>query len=633
MYGQLLFNPDNAEAPWTVTFFLCVDLAPPELSKAQTGEREAALTQLKSEASSLSPAEAGDLSLVAKGLPEGRMDMTSDLFLALTHIRLPVALRKEREARIDRAVASYFVGMSLPPQVTTGIQYIKLIARLTPDAFLEGMVCSQAARLQMVLTTLPAWAIHCVGDMHHLEALTTALGIVSRSAEDRLAFSTLYTRPWAQRSDFLALMENAVQFKLLDAVRKTEVALRDAGLLVVFEGDMLVKVLQDCQAAGLNGSMEADIDTVVANQMALFRAAELARHHAVLETTIEATRAGAPLGSRVTAQNLAAITAANQTLWQQILRMTPERLRLQRKLDTASSSRPSAAAAEPVDLDPVHAWSVSRLLRWIEGPIMDAAPAPLERAKFVVREKTARQEARAKTKMPETAVRADQDLTDLDIDFAVQNALSTTAEFFIGDIEDMLFRAATLGDSSPATQACADLLEPLRQLKSADRPDDQKARALLHRASLAVDLLRRDIRTRAFDVRTRQRFAQQLQAAVYNEPMAEGKRHGGVINCPLKRSDWPWVAEQYHRRWLPWGKQIVIDGVPRALQADQALGLYVTGKSLSGYEFDVSVHLWLRKPGRHSAPGTSLSPFAPMNSGDWIDTLTPCAVLHVKSAG
>ena len=191
--------------------------------------------------------------------------------------------------------------------------------------------------------------------------------------------------------------------------------------------DMLVKVLQDCQAAGLNGSMEADIDTVVANQMALFRAAELARHHAVLETTIEATRAGAPLGSRVTAQNLGAITAANQTLWQQILRMTPERLRLQRKLDTASSSRPSAAAAEPVDLDPVHAWSVSRLLRWIEGPIMDAAPAPLERAKFVVREKTARQEARAKTKMPEKAVRADQDLTDLDIDFAVQNALSTTA--------------------------------------------------------------------------------------------------------------------------------------------------------------------------------------------------------------
>jgi hypothetical protein len=135
----------------------------------------------------------------------------------------------------------------------------------------------------------------------------------------------------------------------------------------------------------------------------------------------------------------------------------------------------------------------------------------------------------------------------------------------------------------------------------------------------------------ASDAQLRQHFDRQLSVALYNEPMVEGKRHGGVIQCRLKRSDWPWVAEQYHRRWLPWNQRITVDGVPRVLQPDQALGLYVTGKSLSGYEFDVSVHLWLRRAGRESAPGTSVLPPSPMNTEDWIDTLTPCAVLHVPS--
>jgi hypothetical protein len=448
-----------------------------------------------------------------------------------------------------------------------------------------------------------------------------------------LLFTPLFSRPWADRDGFLKLVENAVKFKLLAAVSKTAAALREANFLAVSDGDILVRVLQDCQAAGLNGSMEGDIETAVANQMSLGRAFELARCRSVLASCIDATRSGVTLGRSVDAQNMAAIIAASQAFWQQVLRMTPERLQLQKKLDRAPAPRQGAAPADPDDLDPVHAWSVSRLLRWIEGPIMEQAPAPLERAKFVLKEKAARQEARINTKMPEMVARADKDLSAFDIDLAVQNALSTTAGFFIGDIEDMLFRATALGAASPAAQACQDLLSPLKKLKQDDKSDDQKARALLHKASVAVDQLRLDIRTKEFDVHLRQHFAQQLQAAAYNEPMAEGKRHGGVINCPLKRSDWPWVAEHYHRRWLPWTQRVTFDGVPRALQPDQALGLYVTGKSLSGYEFDVSVHLWMRKPGRLSGPGTNLQPFAPMNAEDWIDTLTPCAVLHVKSAG
>jgi hypothetical protein len=456
------------------------------------------------------------------------------------------------------------------------------------------------------------------------------MGVVSRSDEDRLLFNTLFSRPWAERDGFIELVDNAARFKLLPAVSKTVAALRSAGLLVVSEGDILVNVLQDCQAAKLNGSMEEDMDTAVTNQVALGRTAELARTRAVLVSTMDASRLGVNLGRRVNEQNTAAVISAGQAFWLQLLRMTPERLQRRKERDKVPVT-PGAAPTSPGDLDPVHAWSVSRLLRWIEGPILEKAPAPLERARFVLKEKAARQEARAKTRMPEKAVRADKDLSALDIDLAVQNALSTTAGFFIGDIDDMLFRAKALGAASPAAQHCLDLLAPLQKLKKEDRSDDQKARALLHTASLAVDQLRLDLRTMASDAQLRQHFDRQLSVALYNEPMVEGKRHGGVIQCRLKRSDWPWVAEQYHRRWLPWNQRITVDGVPRVLQPDQALGLYVTGKSLSGYEFDVSVHLWLRRAGRESAPGTSVLPLSPMNTEDWIDTLTPCAVLHVPS--
>ena len=633
MYGQLLFYPDSADAPWMVSFYLRVDLEPPKLSAEQLTERGNALKQFSSEVPDLTPAEAGYLSKVCRGLPANRTDLVSDLFLGLAHLRLPAVRRKEREDLIATTLDAYFLKMELPPPMVAGLEYIKLMAPLTPDAFLQVVVCSQAARLQMVFNTVHPWETYCFEHVNHLDLLGSALGVVSRSDEDRLLFNTLFSRPWAERDAFLGLLENAVKFKLFGAVRKTEAALRVAGMLVVSEGDILVKVLQDCQAAGVNGSMEGDIETAVANQVALGRAAELARNRTALASCIDATRAGVTLGRRVDAQNLAAIIAAGQAFWQQVLRMTPERLQLQKKRDSAPAPDQGAAQTDPDDLDPVHAWSVSRLLRWIEGPIMEQAPAPLERAKFVLKEKAARQEARVNTRMPEQDARADKDLSALDIDLAVQNALSTTAGFFIGDIEDMLFRATALGAASPAVQACKDLLSPLKKLKQEDKSDDQQARALLHKASVTVDQLRLDIRTKAFDVHIRQRFAQQLQAAAYNEPMAEGKRHGGVINCPLKRSDWPWVAEKYHRRWLPWNQLVTFDGAPRSLQPDQALGLYVTGKSLSGYEFDVSVHLWMRKPGRLSGPSTSLQPFALMNTEDWIDTLTPCAVLHVKSAG
>lgn len=633
MYGQLDYIPAHVDAPWTVSYFLCRDLALPDLTLAQASARGQTLKQIRNEVSDLTDAQLNGLSTIARGLPVDTGDLLSDLYLALAHLRLPDAQRKAREARIATTLDAHFNGTPTLPSMIDGLRHIRLLAPLAPDAFLEIMVRSQAARLQMVSMVDPAWEAQCQDFVTRLDALTHTLGIESRTADDVLLVSAGFTRAWADRQGFLELLAQAAQHHLAGAVQCTQQALLGAGLLVASEGDILVSVLQDCMAAGLDGSMKTAIEDIVTNQVAMGRAADLARAQAVIEATVDATRAGVPLGTKVQQQNLAAITAATQVWLQQLLRMTPQRLRLYNKLARTPAPARSDDPSGPPNLDPVNTWSVNRLLRWIEGPISEGTPKRLDRKAIVASEKAVRQEARVKTKMPDKLARADLDLTEADVDLAVQNALSTTAAFFIGDIEDMLFRVKALDNTSTASQACSDLLAPLHRLKDDLQSDDQKARALLHQAEVAIGLLRKDIRVLEIDARTRQRFALQLQMALAGESMVEGKRHGGVINCPLHRTDWPWVAEQYNRRWLPWPGQITIDGVSQPLQPDQALGLYVTGKSLSGYEFDVSVHLWQRKPGRRGTPGTTVAPYAPMNAEDWIDTWIPCTVLHVPPAG
>ena len=75
-------------------------------------------------------------------------------------------------------------------------------------------------------------------------------------------------------------------------------------------------------------------------------------------------------------------------------------------------------------------------------------------------------------------------------------------------------------------------------------------------------------------------------------------------------------------------------GSPEVLhqRADQALALYVTGSSQSNFAFDVSVHLWQRRPGATSMPGVASGGTQRMNTDDWFDTYLPCCVLHVPNA-
>jgi hypothetical protein len=81
--------------------------------------------------------------------------------------------------------------------------------------------------------------------------------------------------------------------------------------------------------------------------------------------------------------------------------------------------------------------------------------------------------------------------------------------------------------------------------------------------------------------------------------------------------------------------QEAIDTLQRRLEMldeDQAAALYITGSSLSGYAFDVSVHIWQRYPGKTSLPSEKSDAFPAMNTEDWFDSYVPCCVLHVPAA-
>jgi hypothetical protein len=631
MYAQLQYNPGQPNAAWTVHYFLCKDLVPPALTPAQAAERGRALGQVFNEVGQIDESVRKDLMAIGRVLPVDTEDLVSDLYMALAHLRLPEAQRESRRARIDQTLDAHFQGTPPLQAVQTGIAHIKMTAQLVPDALLEAMVRSQAARLQLTQLADAGWHKHFMPFMDHLDVLAASLGCPPGTPEKYLLINTGFSRPLAERDEFLGLLKQAIAHKLGASVQSSARALRDGGLLLAFEGDTFVDVLRECVAMS-DARVTVDIQQVAANQVTLGRAADDRRTQAVFSATVEALDAGVPFGDKVKKQNEAALDAARQVWAAQQLRMTPERLRLRRKLAQSATTGKSMAPpnnASPPDLDPVSAWSVKRLLRWIRGPISDAAPQRLDRQAILAEEKAARQQARISARAPEKSAKVDAELTEEDVGAAMHDALGTCAEFCAAEVRDLLYRLQALNIASPAAQASEKLLAPLSALAEHPDGDEQKARVLLHQAEEACQRLRQEIHAGEIDARTRQQFAQSLQLALSQAVLVEGKRHGGVIACPLKRSDWPWVADQYHGRWLPWLRQINIDGQNVPLPDDLALALYVTGKSLSGYEFDISVHLWQRRPGCTGKPGVSSEPFARMNTQEWDDTLTPCTVLHV----
>lgn len=113
--------------------------------------------------------------------------------------------------------------------------------------------------------------------------------------------------------------------------------------------------------------------------------------------------------------------------------------------------------------------------------------------------------------------------------------------------------------------------------------------------------------------------------------MSIGKRTGGdiLLRDPKPMDFWGPISRDYHGRYVPLS-MVLEGGVPRALDEDEALALYVTGGSKSGAAFCVSVHHWRRYPGSDAPP--SAGAFEPMDHDHWYDTFNPCCVLHVRAS-
>ena len=78
---------------------------------------------------------------------------------------------------------------------------------------------------------------------------------------------TAVSVPNAEQMPFLKLLQSTAPLKLGAAVTLTMQALRGSDLLGWPKSQVLIAVLRDCVAAGLNGSMSAEIKAVVRNRM------------------------------------------------------------------------------------------------------------------------------------------------------------------------------------------------------------------------------------------------------------------------------------------------------------------------------------------------------------------------------
>lgn len=148
----------------------------------------------------------------------------------------------------------------------------------------------------------------------------------------------------------------------------------------------------------------------------------------------------------------------------------------------------------------------------------------------------------------------------------------------------------------------------------------------VHQADDAYRMVRQNIQDLEAVAADFDDFDQAVRTAIANETIVYGKEHGGALCRGAGGIPWGAVSARYHNKLLPSAFQIEAGGVTRLLCEDEALALYVTASSTSGYDFCISCHYWRRRPGSDAPPAGG---DGTMNPGQWYDTMVPCFVLHV----
>lgn len=548
------------------------------------------------------------------------------LHMRVAHERLPDRERAEREAVIANILDSYFGGMAKPgARLVQLLAITRQIALLIPDPLVETRlrsICtqirsdilsepaSQPPEYAGILRFIPELADLCrrSGNPHHEPMCGELVNLVLSRATAQ--FDTVQNQ--IRQLTIRGLGE--VVTETMDRLTAR------SGLPTILAMDALARIMEDTLAQGRPARWGDIIDP----QLELAWALNDAQHNLVLRASMAAVRAGVPMGSERARQSQAALQALEDSLQAVDEAMTPERVRTARQQRTKPTPGPLAPTVDSVDA--VQSWSVDRLVRWIEGPVTDAAVhQPIDRRKIVTLEREARRK-----NSPASPAAA---LTEADVGGMIEDALSATARFFLDDLNELLPMANALGADDKAMAVCAGVRGPLATL--AGQPssmDEVHARNLLQATEAATATLRASVKQARATAAVESRFALQLGAALSAEPLVMGKRHGGFVQCPVRPGDWSFVCTNFHRRWLPRVTCITVDGRSLPLDSDQAVALYVTASSQSHYAFDVSAHLWRRRPGRSSLPGLGSGLYPPMNEQDWFDTYIPCCVLHVPQA-
>lgn len=294
----------------------------------------------------------------------------------------------------------------------------------------------------------------------------------------------------------------------------------------------------------------------------------------------------------------------------------------------------------------LQALSVLELAEWIEGPVSGPQIKALDPRRVVERSRAqpkpgARADAKAATQPPArpgapqrgTGRRARATLDVQHVQRVSQEGVGTAAQYLADELEDLIGLGKVLNVDAAVLRRAhgeAQQIEPLSRAPHKFTP--QQAHELLSGAEAAIAAVRASVTVVKARNATQARFSSCLYQVLTQEPLYLGRRDGGVIACALQRDDWSWVVERFHGRWFAGARHLLAEGRPRMLADDEALAFYVTATSLSGYAFDVTIHLWRRLPGSHGRPALPLvagEPHARMDAQNWFDTRVTCCVLHV----
>ena len=664
MYAQLTYAPQQP-LPWIAQFFAITDVTS-RLDKGATDYRKKLIQViLTTEYPGLDAAERSRIegeavallcSLPAEGKKPGmREALQFEAYLALAHLSESAAFRAQREQAIQAMLDRYrgwqdtpvfyprapqAGRVSLLEQLRQRIGALARHAVLVPDALQDIMLQTVVleAGCQNVWMNEP----HAFPSLFEVIApIQRQLGWGIKTPAGQVLYETALSLEHALSEDYLRTLRAVTP----DVIKRTvmesmaQLTARLPTHLPATRCAVVWRSLQAVNALGAGVVAQAD-DLADVVRKAVDDELSLVQQR--LKAVASASFAALARGVRMDAATLKANRSSEQQWLKDIARAeldAPPRTNRSPHAPTGASGANTPAAQDPSTPDPVHARSVEWLVRWInqdEAP--DAARRPLDRQRIAASVNARRRaqriapapRAESQVTQPGEADSTADDWTDADVDGVIDDGLRDAARFVRDELRDTLERARLLGAASPALGDCQAHLECLNAAIEQVRMDEVDTRRDVAAAEEAVTALRADLRAINVAQQFHQRFDRALREALRSEALVYGKRVGGVIKCRVPDETWAWVKDTYGATFLPVDRLDFGDGVPAPLGDDRALALYVTGSSTSGYSFNVSVHLWIRRAGRPGSASREAVWGSPMNRADWVDTRVPCAVLHVE---